>query len=379
MKRFCTFLLLALLAACSADDSDTPMLQTIQIVSSNGTRLDIGETTQLTVEAFDQFNNTLTLNEEIAWLSSNEHVTVNQQGLATGVSVGNATITASVGNIQASISITVWDSSAPRTEIYVSDAGTGTNPKYQILKFDEDGSNPEVFTTQNLAWPQDILFLESEGTVLISNLNSSSIGRYHIETGNFIDNFATGINGPTRMKIGPDNLLYVLQWQGSGEVLRYQLDGTFIDTFTNVGVFNAIGLDWDTAGNLYVSSWNNGTAGFVRKFNAAGEDQGLFINTNLQGPTNIWFTTDGDLMVNDWTAGLVARFDNEGNFIENAIIGLNKPEGVALFGNGRFLIGNGGTGSVKLYGSNNSYIQDLIPSRSGNLANPNAVVLRHVN
>jgi hypothetical protein len=69
--------------------------------------------------------------------------------------------------------------SAQQRAIYVSDAGNFQNPPWQILKFDEDGGNPEVFITQNLAWPQDILFLEEAGTVLISNLNSGRIDRYN--------------------------------------------------------------------------------------------------------------------------------------------------------------------------------------------------------
>ena len=59
-------------------------------------------------------------------------------------------------------------------DIYVSDAGNWSNPPWQILKFDENGENPEVFIDNNLAWPQDILFLEDRGIVLISNLNSDS-------------------------------------------------------------------------------------------------------------------------------------------------------------------------------------------------------------
>jgi hypothetical protein len=60
-------------------------------------------------------------------------------------------------------------------DIYVSDAGNFQNPPWQILKYDENGENPEVFISQNLAYPQDILFLEGSRTVLISNLNSGDI------------------------------------------------------------------------------------------------------------------------------------------------------------------------------------------------------------
>lgn len=79
------------------------------------------------------------------------------------------------------------------------------------------------------------------------------------------------------MKIGPDNLLYVLQWNGNGRVKRYQLDGTSMGDFTNASVNQSIGLDWDSSGNLYVSSYNGDS---VRKFDSNGNDAGLFINTS---------------------------------------------------------------------------------------------------
>jgi len=52
--------------------------------------------------------------------------------------------------------------------IYVSDAGNFQNPPWQILKFDEDAGTRRVHR-QNLAWPQDILFVEASGSVLVSN------------------------------------------------------------------------------------------------------------------------------------------------------------------------------------------------------------------
>lgn len=169
-------------------------------------------------------------------------------------------------------------------EIYISDAGNFSNPPWQILKFDENGENPEVFINDQLAWPQDILFLENQQVVLISNLNTGRITKHNSTTGAYIDDFATGINGPTRMKIGSDSLLYILQWSGNGKVLRYQLDGTFVDEFTSMGVPQSIGLDWDSDGNLYVSSY---TGDHVRIFDSNGNDLGLFVNSNLVGPTNI--------------------------------------------------------------------------------------------
>ena len=261
-------------------------------------------------------------------------------------------------------------------EIYVSDAANFSNPPWKILKFDENGENPEIFIDTVLAWPQDIVFLEDQQVVLISNLNSGTITKYNSSTGEYIGNFATGIAGPTRMKIGADSLLYVLQWSGNGKVRRYQLNGSFVDEFTSVGVPQSIGLDWDSNGNLYVSSY---TGDNVRKFNTNGNDLGLFVTSNLAGPTNIWFDDNGDLLVSDYDGTAVKRFNSSGVFQNNFATGLSQSEGVDFFSNRNMLIGNGATHSVKMFDSNGVYIEDFIPNGSGGLITPNAVVIRKNN
>jgi len=261
-------------------------------------------------------------------------------------------------------------------EIYVSDAMNFSSPPWKILKFDENGENPEVFINDQLAWPQDILFLEDQNVVLISNLNSGRITKHNSTTGDYIEDFATGIAGPTRMKIGADSLLYVLQWSGNGKVRRYELDGTFVGEFTSVGVTQSIGIDWDDDGNLYVSSYGGAS---VRKFDTNGNDLDLFVNSNLAGPTNIWFDDNGDLLVIDYNGTAVKRFTSSGTFISNFITSLGSAEGVDFFPNGNILIGNGATHSVKMYDSNGVYIEDFIPNGSGGLVTPNAVVIRETN
>lgn len=258
-------------------------------------------------------------------------------------------------------------------DIYVCDGGNFNNPPWQILKFDQNGENHEVFINEELSWPQDIVFIEDQDVVLISNLNTGRITRYQAESGNYIDNFATGIDGPTRMRIGEDSLLYVLQWGTNGKVLRYELDGTFVDEFTETGVTAGIGFDWDTDGNMYVSSYNGG---FVRKYNSNGADEGNFISSGLQGPTNLWFDAEGDMYVNNWNGTTVKRFDAGGVFKENFITGLSNPEGIAIMPNGNLLIGNGGTQAVKLFDPEGNFIEDIVPSGTANLLLPNAVVLR---
>jgi len=262
---------------------------------------------------------------------------------------------------------------SPEFEIYVSDAGNFQDPPWQILKFDQNGENPITFIDDEIAWPQDIVFLEEQEVVLISSLNSGRITKHDIASGDFIEDFASGIGGPTRMKIGQDGLLYVLQWVGNGRVFRYEQDGTFVDEFTDTGVPQSIGLDWDAAGNLYVSSF---TGDRVDMFDSNGNFIETFIDNNLVGPTNIWFGTNGDLFVIDYSGNGVKRFDSDGNFIEDFISGLNFGEGVDFFPDDTILIGDGQNAAVNLYATDGTFTEQYIPSGSGGLLTPNAVILR---
>lgn len=268
------------------------------------------------------------------------------------------------------------DLELPRTEIFVCDAADFNNGPFKIIRYDEEGQNPEVFIEDNLSWPQDILFLEDQQVVLISNLSSGRITKYDANTGSYVGNFATNIGGPTRMKIGSDELLYVLQWQGGDEkVLRFELDGTALGPFTSVPVKESIGFDWDSNGNLYVSSFSGAS---VRKFDANGNDLGIFINTTLQGPTNIWFDNTGSLIINDWQANRISKFDSTGNFQSHLATGLRNVEGVDFFPNRDFLVGIGGSAEVKMFNSSGSFIKTIINGGSGGLKWPNAVRIRHV-
>lgn len=381
MKNLWTpLMMLLLLLACNANgDEPMPVLTSLEITSSNGNELDLfaTKTTSLTVNGRDQFGASIAISGTVQWGSNNDNATVNQSGEVTGKTVGSSIITASVGNVSEDFSIDIIDSTPEKgTFIYVSDAVKFNTGPWNIYRYDENGQNATIFIDSGLDWPQDILFLEDENQVLISNLNSGRINRHNANTGTLLGSFATGINGPTRIKIGPDNLLYVLQWSGNGRVLRYQLDGTFVDEFTSVRVSQSIGLDWDANDNLYVSSFDGAS---VRKFDPNGNDLGLFITSNLQGPTNIWIDGDGNLFVNDWTGNSVEQFDASGNHVKTLIAsGLSQPEGVDFFPNGNFLIGSGGTKEVKLYHSSGGFLQTLVSAGSGGLVQPNAVRIRTI-
>lgn len=367
-------LLLCTVVLMSFKNSQLPegKLTKITIHSPQGFHLNIGQTAFLSVNGFDQANRAVALKSPLKWSTNNDNLTIDQNGKVTAIKAGTTTVSVHTEGFRAHYKMYVWKNGY-KTEIYVSDAGNFNKGPYQIIKLDENGENPVVFNQDKVTWPQDIVFLEKKGIALISNLTARSIGRYDIKTGKFISNFATGIAGPTRMKIGADGLLYVLQWGGNGLVKRYKPDGTFVDDFTKMKVFQSIGMDWDKAGNLYVSSFNQGKGGFVHKFGPKGEDLGKFIDKNIQGATNIWFNEAGELFVNDYTAGVLKKFDATGKFLKGISSNIKKIEGFGLLKD-KILIGC--RNSVKMFDKNGQFIKDFYTSKK--LLNANAVIIRYV-
>lgn len=210
-------------------------------------------------------------------------------------------------------------------------------------------------------------------------MSANNITKYDLEDGSYLGQFYAAISGPTRMQIGPDRLIYVLQWTGDRFVKRFKRDGTFVDSFTDVQIPQSIGMTWDSEGNFYVSTFSQGNGkSFVQRFDAEGNSLGKFVKENLQGATNIWFE-GSDFMVHDYPQGIIKRFDQDGNFVENHITGLNQPEGMGRLPDGNILIGNGGTGAIKMYDKDGEFIKDYLPSGAEGLKKPNAVVIRRVN
>lgn len=268
--------------------------------------------------------------------------------------------------------------------IYVSDAGGFNSPPWQVLRYDLDGSNPQVFisnetfVSNNVGWPQDILFLEDQNVVLISCLIGNRITKHHATTGAYIEDFAAVPGGPTRMKIGPDGLIYVVQWSTSdNRVLQFEQDGTPLGEYTNTGVARSVGLDIDNAGNLYVGSYGGNT---VTKFDADGNSEGVLIDTQLAGPTNVILEQGGNILALNWNGGTIERFDSGGNHIETFTTAVTQPEGFAIHPtNFNYLVGNGGPAQIDEFLFDGTFVGSVVSSGSGGLVQPNAVVIRDAN
>ncbi|MEQ8715949.1 MAG: Ig-like domain-containing protein [Cyclobacteriaceae bacterium] len=372
-KLLYSILLMVHLWSCGDDEPTRTLTELTLATGQNDNTLSVNDVVVVIAEGLDQNGQPLDITD-LTYSTSDETIaTVSNDGTVTGISFGKVLITARAGNVSEQIDIKVFDETLPNMEIFISDAGGFANPPWKILRFDKYGENPSVFTEENISWPQDIIFIDDK--VIISNLNSGQITEYDVTTGQYLGVFAENIGGPTRMKIGPDGLLYVLQWSGNGRVLRYNTDGTFVDQFTSAGVAQSIGLDWDEGGNLYVSSFNMGSNGFIRKFDSNGNDLGNHIASNLQGPTDIWFDSNNHLIVNDYGANRVKRF-NGSNYVGDVVTGISQPEGIGILPNAYHLIGSSGSGSVKLYDQDYNPKGDWITSLGSGLIAPNAVSIR---
>jgi hypothetical protein len=262
---------------------------------------------------------------------------------------------------------------AQNYEVFVSGRTTST-----VKKYDEFGNYLGDFVSAGsggLAQTEDILF-HPNGSVLVTGYNSNAIKEYDGISGNFLGNFSMGytLTGPSKMTIGPDSLIYVTQWGGDYSIVRFDLNGNYVDQFTGA-LNNALMHLWDADTNFYVAEFGNGGDGVVHKFDKNGADLGIFINSSiLQGPTGMWRDETGDFFVEDWTTGEVQRFDSLGIYEGVFISGMSQPEGVAFLPNGDILIGDWGTDLVHRFDSLGNPLSTFTVGNG--LGDPNSVKVR---
>lgn len=248
-----------------------------------------------------------------------------------------------------------------------------------VLEFVQSGSG-------GLRSPQEVLFHPEDGSLLVTGFNNTRIKRYDGETGSYLGDFSRGYNLslPTKMIIGDDNLLYVTQWgRTQNKIVRFDLDGNFIDEWSKINVPEGCGMAWDQEGNLYVTTWSNGqdngNVGFVRKFDSEGNHLGIVVSTaNVQGPVGIWIDEAGDLFVIDWTFGGVKQFDSNGNFKRNFIRGMGRTEGNGIGPDGKYYLCDWQRNRVNRYNADGSFDKILVTQRlnvpNGFAFEPSAVV-----
>jgi sugar lactone lactonase YvrE len=205
-----------------------------------------------------------------------------------------------------------------------------------ILRFAEDGTrlHPIVAPggTSGVLGPAGITF-GPDGSLYVSNQASvlspvpgtpDAIVKVDPGTGT-VTPFITLASGyvPAGLRFGPDGKLYVSRnggqgaLPGTGTVDAY--DGTTGDFIGSVvsNLTQPSGLVFDSSGNLYISSFGDGT---IVRFD--GTSAKIFVaagSGRLVAPAGLQFGPDGNLYVVDLLLGAIRRYDANGNFIGGLI------------------------------------------------------------
>jgi len=203
-----------------------------------------------------------------------------------------------------------------------------------ILRYAEDGTPLQPIVPpggmNGVLGPAGITF-GPDGLLYVSNQTSvfvpgapDSIVQIDAATGN-VTPFIPLASGyvPAGLRFGPNGNLYVSHnggqaaLTGSGSVDRYDgTTGAFIDSVVT-NLTQPTSLLFDSAGNLYISSFGDAT---VVRFD--GANSSIFIaagNGHLAAPAGLQFGPDGNLYVVDLLLGAIRRYDPTGNFIGGLI------------------------------------------------------------
>lgn len=167
-----------------------------------------------------------------------------------------------------------------------------------------------------------------------------------------------GLDGPTAAILGPDDLYYVASFN-TDAVLRYDRDGTYVDTFVAPGADGLdgpdIGLTFDNNGDLLVPGWDSNT---IHRFGPDGTPGAPLLTAadGLDSPRTI--RVDGDaIWVTSARSGEVYRVEPDGTF--TVWSGLRGPTGLWLDG-ARVLISLSASDTVRAYDAETGEGLDVI-------------------
>jgi len=250
-----------------------------------------------------------------------------------------------------------------------------------VNTYEEDGTYIEEFIAQNaggLSNPQDII-VHPDLFLLVTGSNNEQIKKFDLETGAYLGDWSDpnfALTRPSKMSIGPDDLLYVTQWgttQEGSSIVRFDLQGNYLGPFTGSAP-QGLGHVWDTEDNFYLALFGlNPGSGTVRKYDADGNFLEIFISSAfLENPTYIWWDNNtGDMLVQDFTAGKVLRYDSDGNYLGEFITGLTNPEGYTILTNDNILISERGANKISEFNSDGTLVDRW--DNGGVLAGPNFI------
>jgi len=272
--------------------------------------------------------------------------------------------------------------SAQTYELFVSSRNTssvkyydGTTGAY-LGDFVSSGSG-------GLSATQEVVF-GPDGHLYVSGRENTAVKKYNGVTGDYISDFTSGLVlvGPTKISFGPDSNLYVSQWGAPGaetpkKIVRFNATtGVFVDEFTSITISSAGGHAWDADGNLFVASFGSKN---VQKFDANGVFLGIFAEAgHLTSAMNLWFDDSGDLLVVDFNAGSVLRFDGTTGAYKSVFIsGMTTIEGATVAPDSSIFLTDWFRNEIVQYSSTGTRIG--VFTTAGGMLQPNGLVFALTN
>ena len=243
--------------------------------------------------------------------------------------------------------IGLWGAGSADADMYVSAARANS-----VMRFDENGTFLGNFVQPGdggLGDPQGIAF-GPNGNLFVASNGSNNVLEYDGLTGTYVGVFATRPNWGWPAEINfRDGLLYVSDFRSSGTVSRFDaLTGDFVDEFIS-GLAAPDGQAWDELGNIYVSEYGGNR---VRRFDGTS---GTLIDTFvapssgiLRGPLDNLFLPNGEFLVSSFNNGRVKHYDQNGIFLGDIAL-LNGPQGLEIGPDGQLYAGSFTNGMINRY------------------------------
>ena len=149
--------------------------------------------------------------------------------------------------------------------------------------------------------------------------------------------------GPYGLALDSSANLYVTT--NSNVIRKFGPNGVDLGVFASTGINNAMGLAFDSKGNLYAANFGGNT---VEKFAPDGTDLGIFANV-IGRPTGLAFDAAGNLCVANF-GNTIERFSPIGTpLLPFTSFFLNNPEGLAFDSFGNLYVANNGSDTIQVF------------------------------
>ncbi|MEZ6059075.1 MAG: cadherin-like domain-containing protein [Planctomycetaceae bacterium] len=206
------------------------------------------------------------------------------------------------------------------------------------------------------------IVLMPNGNYLVSGVDSGNILKYQPDgtlVGDFVAASDPDLNNPGGIAYGPDGHLYVADY-GAGKIVRFNgTTGAWIDDFVASGLSSPLGLQFGPDGKLYVA--NRGSAGVLRYDGITGALDTGFVVGSISGAEDLTFGSDGNIYVGS-TSGVMRVNSTTGaisTFIANGTGGLGLAAGLDFGPDGNLYVADQNNNVIRRYdGSTGAYIDD---------------------